>query len=120
MYLPQLTSGPSSAAWLPDSKTLIFSMAGCLWRQRMDSTTAEQLTNGPGYDYQPDVSPDGKWVVFSKYDHDAIELFLLNLTNGHVESLTKDNAVDVEPRWSPDGNRIAYVSTAKKIGRAHV
>ena len=30
MYLPQLTSGPSSLAWSPDSKELIYSMAGSL------------------------------------------------------------------------------------------
>ena len=119
MYLPELTSGPSSVAWMPDSKTLIFSMAGYLWRQPLDSTTAEQLTNGPGYDYQPDVSPDGKFVVFSKYDHDAIELFLLDLTHGHAEPLTKNSAVNVEPRWSPDGKRIAYVSTVK-TGHFHI
>ncbi|TLY67908.1 MAG: hypothetical protein E6K45_04400, partial [Gammaproteobacteria bacterium] len=54
LYLPQLTSGPSSLAWAPDSRALVFSMAGSLWRQRTDSTLAEQLTDGPGYDYQPD------------------------------------------------------------------
>ena len=31
MYLPQLTTGPSAAAWSPDSRTLIYSMAGSLW-----------------------------------------------------------------------------------------
>ena len=51
MYLPQLTTGPSSAAWLPDSQTLIYSMAGSLWRQKVGSTSAVQLTPGPGYDY---------------------------------------------------------------------
>jgi hypothetical protein len=30
MYLPQLTSGPSSLAWSPDSRELIYSMAGSL------------------------------------------------------------------------------------------
>src|SRR5690349_1193395 len=39
MYLPQLTTGPSGAAWSPDSKTLVFSMAGTLWLQQIDSTT---------------------------------------------------------------------------------
>ena len=38
MYLPQLTSGPSAAAWMPDSRTLIYSMAGSLWQQQMGST----------------------------------------------------------------------------------
>src|ERR1700722_1829720 len=33
MYLPQLTSGPSSLAWSPDSRELIYSMSGSLLRQ---------------------------------------------------------------------------------------
>ncbi|PYX96682.1 MAG: hypothetical protein DMG71_05100 [Acidobacteria bacterium] len=56
MYLPQLTTGPSAVAWSPDSRTLVYSMAGSLWRQQIDSGDAEQLTAGPGYDYQPDWS----------------------------------------------------------------
>ncbi|HTC78755.1 MAG TPA: hypothetical protein VK657_09070, partial [Terriglobales bacterium] len=72
MYLPQLTSRPSSVAWIPKvdaggrrtSDEVIFSMQGSLWRQRLDATTATQITFGPGYDYQPDVSPDGKWLVY--------------------------------------------------------
>ena len=67
MYLPQLTSGPSAVAFTPDGQALVYSMQGSLWRQRLDSGVAEQLTAGPGYDYQPDVSPDGKQVVFARY-----------------------------------------------------
>jgi hypothetical protein len=56
MYLPELTTGPSSVAWAPDSKSVVYSMAGSLWLQKLDSQSAEQLTTGPGYDYQPDWS----------------------------------------------------------------
>src|SRR4029077_20065244 len=70
MYLPQLTSGPSSVAWSPDSKEVIYSMAGSLWRQKIDSKSAKQLTDGSGYDYQPDWSPDGKTVVYVSYQKD--------------------------------------------------
>jgi TolB protein len=115
MYLPQLTSGPSSVAWLPDSQSVVFSMQGWLWRQSLGSTIAEQLTNGPGYDYQPDISSDGKWVIYSKYDHDAIELWLLDLTTGQSKPLTKGGAVNLEPRWSPvfkgADARVVFVST---------
>src|SRR6476619_2620276 len=52
LYLPQLTSGPSSAAWTPDGAALIYSMQGSLWRQRIDGTSAEQLTDDAGADYQ--------------------------------------------------------------------
>jgi TolB protein len=112
MYLPQLTTGPSSVAWLPDSRTLVYSMAGSLWKQKLDSTVAEQLTAGPGYDYQPDCSSDGRWIVYSKYANDALELWALNLQTGQSRPLTSGGAVNVEPRFSPDGKRIVFVSTS--------
>src|ERR1043165_4572591 len=54
MYLPQVTSGPASAAWSPDGTELVYAMQGTLWRQRLGSTEARQLTDGPGYDSEPD------------------------------------------------------------------
>src|SRR5580704_3895888 len=111
MYLPQLTSGPSSVAWSPDSTEVAYSMAGSLWRQKIDSQQAQQITDGAGYDYQPDWSPDGKSVVYVSYQRDAMELWLLDLASGKTQQLTSGGAVNVEPRWSPDGKRIAFVST---------
>jgi TolB protein len=119
MYLPQLTTGPSSAAWSPDSHSLIYSMAGSLWKQNLDSTTAEQLTAGPGYDYQPDCSADGRWVAYSVYNKDAIELWSLNLETKQSRQLTSGGAVNVEPRFSPEGKRVAFVSTSYK-GHFHI
>jgi TolB protein len=119
MYLPQLTSGPSSVAWSPDGSELIYSMQGSLWRQRVGSDEARQLTSGPGYDYQPDWAPDGRTVVYASYRDDAIELRLLDVPSGESRSLLADGAVNVEPRWSPDGTRIAFVSTAYE-GRWHI
>ena len=112
LYLPQLTTGPSAAAWLPDSHTVVYSMAGSLWRQTLESTAAEQLTAGPGYDYQPDCSSDGRWVVYDSYDKDAVELWALDLKTGRTYQLTSGGAVNVEPRFSPNGKRIAFVSTS--------
>ncbi len=112
MYLPQLTSGPSSVTWSPDSSELVYSMGGSLWLQRIDSSEAQQLTDGPGYDYQPDWSPDGKSVVYVSYQKDAMELWLLDLETGKTQQITSGGAVNVEPRWSPDGKRIVFVSAA--------
>jgi Tol biopolymer transport system component len=112
MYLPQLTTGPSSLTWSPDSRGLVYSMAGSLWKQKLDSPVAEQLTAGPGYDYQPDCSADGRWIVYSSYANDAIELWALNLENRQSRQLTSGGMVNVEPRFSPDGKRIAFVSTS--------
>ncbi|MGC2195053.1 MAG: CehA/McbA family metallohydrolase [Terriglobales bacterium] len=119
MYLPQLTTGPSSLAWSPDSKSVVYSMAGSLWLQKIDSQGAEQLTAGSGYDYQPDWSSDGRWIAYAKYDKSAIELWVLDLENRTTHALTKAGAVNVEPRFSPDGKRLAFVSTAYH-GRFHI
>src|ERR1700686_2215480 len=48
MYLPQLTSGPSSLAWSPDSSELIYSMAGSLWRQKIGATASATAGAGAG------------------------------------------------------------------------
>jgi Tol biopolymer transport system component len=114
MYLPQLTSGPSSLAWSPDSGELVYSMAGSLWRQKIGAGAAagaaQQLT-AASYDYQPDWSPDGRWVIYSSYRNDAMELWILELASGSAKPLLANGAVNVEPRFSPDGKRIAFVST---------
>ena len=113
LYIPQLTTGPSSVAFMPDGQELVFSMEGSLWRQGLRSEVAVELTHSDGvYDYQPDVSSDGKSVVFSRYDGHAFELWRLDLASGNAVALTTNGGVNLEPRLSPDGRQIAWVSTA--------
>ena len=119
MYLPQLTSGPSAVAFSPDGRTLVYSMQGSLWKQAIGSSNAEQLTDGPGYDYQPDWSADGTRIAFVRYLNDALEIYSVDPSSGSVSPLTHNGAVNVEPRWSPDGRQLAWVSTAG-TGHFHV
>lgn len=119
MYVPQLTSGPSSISWSRDGRSLFYSMEGRIWRQRIDATVAEQITSGAGYDYQPDISPDGRALVFARREDDAINLVFLDLKSGRETALTKSAALNFDPRWSPDGERIAYVTT-EGTGNFHI
>jgi Tol biopolymer transport system component len=109
----------STPSFSPDGKTLVFSLQGSLWRQDVDSDEAVQLTDGPGYDYQPDWAPDGQSIVYASYRGDAVELYLLDVSSGKSRPLTEGGAVNVEPRFSPDGTRLAFVSTRDK-GRFHL
>jgi hypothetical protein len=106
-------------AWSPDGSALVYSMQGRLWRQRLGSDEAEQLTTGPSYDYQPDWSPDGRSIVYVAYQGDAMELRLLDLTSLTSRALTRSGAVSLEPRFSSDGERLAFVSTLFE-GRWHI
>ena len=112
MLIPQLTTGPSGAAWSPDGTTLVYPMGGSLWHRPLEASESRQLTDGPGYDYQPDWSPDGRRVVYASYRDDAIELRLLDVESGESVPLVANGAVNIEPRWSPDGTRVAYTSSA--------
>src|SRR3954454_5342992 len=67
LYIPQLTTGPSSLSFTPDGEALVYSMEGSLWRQTIGLGEAVELTHAQhAYDYQPDVSPDGRSVFFSR------------------------------------------------------
>ena len=112
LYLPQLTTGPSSADFFPDGQTLVYSMAGSLWWQRVDEDTAYEMTHARGaYDYQPDVAPDGRSTVFVRYDGKSMELWRFDAESERAQALTGNGGVNVEPRISPDGKRLVWVST---------
>src|SRR6266852_9056756 len=48
-----------------------------------------------------------------------MEVWLLDLATGKSKQLTNGGAVNVEPRWSPDGKKLAWVSTQYN-GRFHI
>ena len=51
-----------------------------------------------------DVSPDGKTVVFDLLG----DLYTLPIAGGEATPLTHSLAWEMQPRWSPDGQRIAF------------
>ena len=53
-----------------------------------------------------DVSPDGQEIVFDLLG----DLYVLPVGGGQAEPLIQGPAFDVQPRFSPDGNRIAFTS----------
>jgi imidazolonepropionase-like amidohydrolase/Tol biopolymer transport system component len=55
-----------------------------------------------------DVSPDGKQLVFDLLG----DLYLLPITGGEALPLTHSIAWEMQPRFSPDGKQIAYISDA--------
>ena len=53
-----------------------------------------------------DVSPDGKTLVFDLLG----DLYLLDIKGGQAKSVTDGLAWDIQPRFSPDGKQIVFIS----------
>jgi len=68
------------------------------------------------------ISPDAKWVVWVKSTADkekdarVSNLFLNSLTENKEIQLTRGSDNNFQPRWSPDGERIAFVSSRARQG----
>jgi hypothetical protein len=58
----------------------------------------------------PDISPDGRRVVFAALQGGTGDLFVVDLVTKEVINLTKDEFADSGPTWSPDGKSVFYIA----------
>ena len=72
----------------------------------LEPTRTLRFTAESGTWISLDVSPDGSQIVF---DHLG-DLYLLPIGGGAATRLTEGLSFDAQPRFSPDGNRIVYIS----------
>src|SRR5881392_2671566 len=65
----------------------------------------------------PQLSPDGKWVAYTvthsslKENRGTTRIWLADVTAGTTRQLTAGPGSDRQPRWSPYGRTLAFVST---------
>jgi Tol biopolymer transport system component len=77
-----------------------------IWVQQLSGGEPIQITKGPGHNWQPDWSPDGKYIAYRSEDGEG-GLFITPALGG-AGLARKIVSAGFYPRWSPDGSRILF------------
>lgn len=75
---------------------------------------------GAAMDAAFDLSPDGQKLVFTGAGQGGRDIFLLDLSSSAVTQVTKTDAFEQQPVFTPDGRHIVYAASPNADGPAHI
>jgi serine/threonine protein kinase len=103
----------------PGGRHLIYNLqkdkSSRIWKANPDGTNAVALTeeNPNVADFSPQVTPDGKFIVFQRMlvDGDRFVLMRMPIDGGEAETFFESEGLSIyQPRISQDGKRIAFMA----------
>jgi len=121
--LAQITNAKaddSEPAWSRDGKRIAF-VRGTdgnpeIYVVNADGSNESRLTFDPGIDMSPNWSPDGR-IFFTSNRDGKREIYFMNADGSGVRRFTTVGAKS--PAWSPDGNKVAFISLSQEPGSTY-
>jgi Tol biopolymer transport system component len=114
----QITSGSGrddggqGISWTPDGRIVYGSNASGvpdIWICEGDGSNARALPTGGQPNTDPQVLPDGRYVVFMSYRDGRVRIWRANIDGGSAQPLSP-GPYDVRPRITDDGRFVIYSS----------
>jgi Tol biopolymer transport system component len=116
----QLTEDPADTepSFSPDGRTIAFARDGDIYTVRPDGSGERRLTSGAALDSRPQVSPNGRIVMFERRDAEGepANLYTVRVGGGPATDLTPGPEEATEARFAPDGRTIVFVGTTLAAG----
>ena len=93
-----------------------------------DGGNQQNITNNPFDERHPSWSPDGKRIVYrarrdGHFENKfaiTYEIYVMDADGGNLQGLTNNRGWDWSPSWSPDGQRIAFMSERAGDGNSEI
>ncbi len=118
--LPVANKQISEMSLSPKGKEVAFVYRGDIFVTSADGHTTKRLTNTPYQERMIEFSPDGRSIIYSVEDNGSWNIDKLQIVNKkepyfYASTIVKNTPViatdhnDFQPRYSPDGKKIAYL-----------
>ena len=119
------TAPPAESAATPSatidlaavSGRIVFSNYDDVWIVNADGTDLRRLTHSPWHEFDPSLSPDGRFIAYRSEPNDSPELWLMNADGSGQHRLTDDGGF---PDWSSDGSMIANAPGGGPTGKSWI
>lgn len=85
-----------------------------IYKADLNGNIIDTLTNAPGYDAEPTVSPKGDKIVFTSTRTGDLELFIMNTDGSDVIQVTDELGYDGGAFFSPDGQQLIFRASRPK------
>lgn len=90
------------------NNTIAFAYGSDIWTANRDGSNPQRLTVNPDVEYNPVISPDGKWVAFSGNYDGNVDVYVVTVGGGNPKRLTFHPNADVVRGWN--GSKVIYAS----------
>ena len=115
--------------WSADGSIIVFPYGPDLYSITSDGSTLTLIANEKEQIISPAISPDGSMVAYASFKKGTIwdsseywEIKTVNINGSSKRTLGrsslegKTQPYDINPSWSPDGERIAFLSNRNEEG----
>ena len=112
----------SAIVWAPDGKSLLYTASDHkLYRVNIESGKTDEVTSSEVSNVSnPQFSPDGAWISYTKIDRNfRPHVYVMPAAGGaerHIER--EDLFSETGARWTPDGKKLIFMAGVQQGGTA--
>jgi len=93
-----------------NGNTIVFAYAGDLWATSRAGGATRRITSTPEVEGDPQLSPDGSMIVFSRLAGGNADVYVVPTAGGEPRRLTYHPGLDKARGWTRDGKRVVFAS----------